>query len=131
MPLQVEGTVQIEEVAGMGASTIQVIDERIYSWNAAQHGSFPPKACFRYTLPATYFDSEAGTHYPLPPTFSEEMRGIPGFLVHVVYAIVVKMTLLRGAATLWRGESQCVAAPPISHEIYRLNAWLRGFFSLA
>ena len=92
-------------MAGAGSATIRVVDEQIYSWDAGRHGSFPPKGTFHYTLPSTYLDHSVGCHYPLPPTFAEELHGIPGFSVRVSYAIVVNLTLLRGAATLWRGVS--------------------------
>ena len=113
---QVEGTIQIEEVAGAGSTTIRVLDERIYAWDAALHGSFPTKATFRYRLPDAYLDPEVGSYYPLPPTYAEMLHGMPGFSVRVAYAIVVNLTLLRGASTLWRGVSTYVTWVHLAEE---------------
>lgn len=106
---KVQGTIHIHEIAGAGSVTVNTIDEKIYSWVAARHGSFPPRASFRYSLPRTYRDS-FGKEYPLPPTFAGDLHGIPGFSVKVSYAIVVNLTLLREASSLWRGVSKWVCS---------------------
>ena len=105
---KVEGTIHIQELAGTGSSTVKTIDAKIYSWDASSHGSFPPRASFRYTLPPTYRHLPSGKDYPLPPTYAEELHGIPGFIVKISYAVVVNLALLREASSLWRGVSKCV-----------------------
>ena len=106
---KIEGTILIQEIAGAGSVTVKTIDEKIYSWAASSSGSFPPRAAFRYTLPSTYRDS-SGKRYLLPPTFAADLHGIPGFYVKVDYAVVVNLTLLREASTLWRGVSKWVCS---------------------
>ncbi|RDX42624.1 hypothetical protein OH76DRAFT_1410968 [Lentinus brumalis] len=110
LDVKVEGTIHIQEIAGTGSSTVKTIDAKIYSWDASCHGSFPPRASFRYTLPATYHHLASGKEYPLPPTYAEELHGIPGFIVKISYAVVVNLTLLREASTLWRSVSKCVCS---------------------
>ena len=68
----------------------------------------PHTASFRYTLPPTYRHLPSGKDYPLPPTYAEELHGIPGFIVKISYAVVVNLALLREASSLWRGVSKCV-----------------------
>ena len=97
------------------------MDEQIYAWDAARNNSFPPKASFRYTPPATYLDPAVGSHYPLPPTFSEDLDGIPGFTVKVAYAVVVNMTMARSASTLWQGVSTYVHLQSLFPCTYELN----------
>ncbi|KAH9922873.1 uncharacterized protein BXZ73DRAFT_79681 [Epithele typhae] len=99
LQVKVQGAIHIEEIAGSGSTDIRIVDDVIYSWDA-QQGVFPPKASFR--------------HYPLPPTFSEELCGIPGFTVDVSYAIVVNLTLC-GALRRFGGRSAGV--PPIKVQI--------------
>ncbi|KAI0755063.1 hypothetical protein C8Q80DRAFT_408316 [Daedaleopsis nitida] len=109
LDVKIEGTIHIQEIAGAGSITVKTIDEKIYTWIAARHGLFPPKASFRYTLPSSYRDS-SGKSFPLPPTFSQDLHGIPGFTVRIAYAIVVNLTLFREPSTLWRGVSKYVCS---------------------
>ncbi|KAI0712060.1 hypothetical protein C8Q76DRAFT_476666 [Earliella scabrosa] len=124
LDVKIEGTILIQEIAGAGSVTVKTIDEKIYSWAASSSGSFPPRAAFRYTLPSTYRDS-SGKRYLLPPTFAADLHGIPGFYVKVDYAVVVNLTLLREASTLWRGVSNvCV---PFRY-VHRTRPTLAGPF---
>ncbi|KAI0648144.1 hypothetical protein C8Q79DRAFT_905770 [Trametes meyenii] len=103
LEVKVEGVMQLEELGGSGTVTVKVLDEMVYSWIPSRHGPFPAKASFRYTLPRTFRDPAAEREYPLPPTHSARLESFPGFSVNISYAIVVCMTRLREASTLWRG----------------------------
>ncbi|KAI0670875.1 hypothetical protein C8Q78DRAFT_1069599 [Trametes maxima] len=100
---KIEGVMQLEELGGSGTVTVKVLDKMVYSWVPSRHGPFPAKASFRYTLPKTFRDPAAEREYPLPPTHNARLEGFPGFSVTISYAIVVCLTRLREASTLWRG----------------------------
>ncbi|KAI0822337.1 hypothetical protein BC628DRAFT_1412439 [Trametes gibbosa] len=105
LDVKILGTLKVEEVGGSGTYTVRLIDETVYSWaparDQASGSAFPQNASFRYTLPVVFGDVSCGR--PLPPTYSERLDSIPGFRVEVAYAVVVKLTRVREAATLWRG----------------------------
>ncbi|KAI0354875.1 hypothetical protein OH77DRAFT_1404433 [Trametes cingulata] len=103
LEVKVEGTMRIEEIGGSGSRTVRIIDEMVYSWIPARNGPLPPKGSFRYTIPTTFLDSDTDARYPLPPTYSARLDGIPGFRVDIAYVIAVNLTHQREAATLWRG----------------------------
>ncbi|KAI1793365.1 hypothetical protein LXA43DRAFT_239743 [Ganoderma leucocontextum] len=103
--VKIEGRIYVEEVGGGGSVSVKTINTKIYSWSASASRSFPPRASFRYTIPSSYRDSSVGKDYPLPPSYSADLHGIPGFSVQIAYAVVVNLTLLREPSTLWRGVS--------------------------
>lgn len=89
---------------------MKAINTKIYSWSASASGSFPSRASFSYTIPSSYRDSSVGKDYPLPPSYSANLHGIPGFSVQIEYAVVVNLTVLREPSTLWRGVSKWVCS---------------------
>ncbi|KAH9847955.1 hypothetical protein C2E23DRAFT_740732 [Lenzites betulinus] len=107
LEVKIMGTLKVEEVGGSGRYAVRLLDETVYAWTIARdqaNGSaVPPNASFKYTLPAPYGDTK--TKRPLPPSYSVRLDGIPGFRVEVAYAVVVKLTRVREAATLWRGTT--------------------------
>ncbi|TBU27194.1 hypothetical protein BD311DRAFT_402452 [Dichomitus squalens] len=110
LDVKIEGRTYVEEVAGGGTVSVKTINDKIYSWSASNSEPFPPRASFRYTLPSTYRDSSVGKDYPLPPSYTAELYGIPGFTVKIAYAVVVNLTVLREPSTLWRGVSKWVCS---------------------
>lgn len=96
---------------------MKTINTKIYSWSASASGPFPPRASFRYTIPSSYRDSSVGKDYLLPPTYSANLHGIPGFSVEIAYAVVVNLTVLREPSTLWRGVSKWVCSGVPMHSV--------------
>ncbi|KAI0769032.1 hypothetical protein BD413DRAFT_605078 [Trametes elegans] len=105
LEVKVVGTIMLEEFGGAGTVIVKVVEETVYEWVPSRNGPFPARAAFRYTLPTSFLDRASGNHYPLPPTYSARLDGFPGFSADIAYAIVVTLTLQRGASTLWRGVS--------------------------
>ncbi|KAI9058261.1 hypothetical protein FKP32DRAFT_1581606 [Trametes sanguinea] len=107
--VKIEGAITVQEIGGSGSRTVPLIDQTVYTWIPAAEGSlFPPSTSFRYTLPESFLDVASGNCYPLPPTYSASLEGMPGFVVNIAYAVVVYITRQRQATTFWRGTNRTV-----------------------
>ncbi|KAJ7639086.1 hypothetical protein FB45DRAFT_1001079 [Roridomyces roridus] len=84
--VKIEGRLQMEEVAEGGTVDLAVCLESALLWIKDPNNSVCPSTLrFTISLPTT-FDYEGQT-YPLPPTHSVKLKGLPGFVASIDYSI--------------------------------------------
>ena len=94
---------QLQEIAESGIYEVEFLNDTIYEWDTGPHNLLhPPQVSFRYSLPAHYTHSPTGERFCLPPSYSSDLDGLPGFHVEIKYAIAMHITIKRNGLDWWR-----------------------------
>ncbi|KAH8114419.1 hypothetical protein DFH11DRAFT_214760 [Phellopilus nigrolimitatus] len=110
---KMEGHVTVHELAGHGSAQTAILSEMLLFWDdldrsagngggpsflssssTSTSGRCPPSFSFKTSLPTHYTEAD-GERTPLPPSFSEDLLGVPGFKSDVSYSISVHVTQVR------------------------------------
>ncbi|KAJ7820680.1 hypothetical protein B0H13DRAFT_1738381 [Mycena leptocephala] len=74
----VEGRVKVHELGGGGRAEAKIFVGQVKLWSKADNNPVCPSSLpFSVTLPTTF--QEDGRSYPLPPSHSAHLEGVPGF----------------------------------------------------
>ncbi|KAF8630957.1 hypothetical protein AX17_005313 [Amanita inopinata Kibby_2008] len=88
--VKVEGRLRLKEIAEGGASSIKLSLDTALLWIKDPHNSACPHSLnFCLNLP-TKFTHDDKT-YPLPPTFSVKLPGLPGFIATIDYTVSARI----------------------------------------
>ncbi|KAJ7126184.1 hypothetical protein C8R44DRAFT_980034 [Mycena epipterygia] len=86
--VKVEGRIQLKEMGEGGHTDRKLCLDAVLAWSKdANNPVCPSSLQFSLTLPTT-FHYEDGT-YPLPPSYSIKLKGLPGFYATIDYSISV------------------------------------------
>ncbi|KAJ7094520.1 hypothetical protein B0H15DRAFT_829880 [Mycena belliarum] len=86
--VEVEGRLQLKEIAEGGETNTVLCLDRVLLWIKDPSNPVCPSSLpFSVTLP-TEFEYE-GRHYPLPPSHSIKLKGLPGFYATIDYSVTV------------------------------------------
>ncbi|KIP08605.1 hypothetical protein PHLGIDRAFT_126910 [Phlebiopsis gigantea 11061_1 CR5-6] len=124
---QVEGKMQLQEIAESGAYEVELLKDTVYEWDAGQNIIHPAQTSFRYNLPIHYTHSPTGEQFRLPPSYYADSMSVPGFRVSIKYAIVMHITVAGNKSNWWRKDTLSVRVPFINRD--RSQARLVGPFS--
>ncbi|KAL1745828.1 hypothetical protein HDZ31DRAFT_35634 [Schizophyllum fasciatum] len=92
---KIEGKLRLKEMGEGGTSSIRLCSDSALLWiRDPRHQECPPVLPFRFRLPLSY-EVEDKT-YPLPPSHTVKLSGLPGFYASIEYTI---------SATLHRPQS--------------------------
>ncbi|KAJ7653481.1 hypothetical protein B0H17DRAFT_1100695 [Mycena rosella] len=86
--VEVEGRLQLKEIAEGGHTDARICLDNVLLWiKDANNPVCPSSLPFSLTLPTT-FEYE-GKSYPLPPSHSIKLKGLPGFHASIEYSVSV------------------------------------------
>ncbi|KAJ7228380.1 hypothetical protein GGX14DRAFT_692431 [Mycena pura] len=84
--VKVEGRLQLQEVGEGGHSTTKLRLDTLLLWiRDANNSVCPPSLRFAMKLPTTF--EHKGHTYPLPPSHSVKLEGVPGFYATIDYSV--------------------------------------------
>ncbi|KAJ7752759.1 hypothetical protein DFH07DRAFT_824908 [Mycena maculata] len=84
--VKVEGRLQLKEIAEGGHTDHKIRLETALLWiKDANNPVCPPTLHFSLTLPTTF--QHEGRSYPLPPSHSVKLEGLPGFYATIDYSV--------------------------------------------
>ncbi|KAL1760210.1 hypothetical protein FB107DRAFT_203406 [Schizophyllum commune] len=85
--VKIEGKLRLKEMGEGGTNSVRLCSESALLWirNPRRHDC-PPILPFRFQLPLNH-EAEDKT-YPLPPTHTVKLSGLPGFYASIEYTII-------------------------------------------
>ncbi|KAF9452907.1 hypothetical protein P691DRAFT_695890 [Macrolepiota fuliginosa MF-IS2] len=84
--VKIEGRLKLNEIAEGGKSSVKlVLDTKLLWVKGPSNQDCLHTLDFALTLPATF--EHDGITYPLPPTYSVKLKGVPGFDASIEYSV--------------------------------------------
>lgn len=84
--VKLEGALKLDEIAEAGATTVKLVIDTQLLWEKGPNGGeCPNNLDFSLTLPTTF--TYQGFTYPLPPSYSVKLKGLPGFTASIDYSV--------------------------------------------
>ncbi|KAF7768552.1 hypothetical protein Agabi119p4_7795 [Agaricus bisporus var. burnettii] len=84
--VKITGRLKLNEIAEGGTSSANLaLDTKLLWAKSPSSQQCPQKLDFDLMLPTTF--TYEGTTYPLPPTYSVKLKGLPGFTASIEYSV--------------------------------------------
>lgn len=86
--VKIEGRLKLNEIAEGGTASAKLVLDTELLWKKDSYNQeCPSKLDFALTLPTTF--ANEGISYPLPPTYSVKLKGLPGFTASIDYSVSI------------------------------------------